>query len=155
VENPANKRAGADATPTLRNHRPVLSDSVKRHLLIGYGADLTPVATAKEAGASWNARGMKEIACKLECAVDFASRKEYGGMASGRTPGRIARHIEGRAAEINWYSGKVRQTSRLSAWRTHEKSRIFGGHGCGLGAGRRPVTGYRPETGSWSAPPGP
>ena len=36
------------------------SDSVKRHLPIGYAADLTPVVAAKEAEVSWNARGMAE-----------------------------------------------------------------------------------------------
>src|SRR5712691_12307720 len=86
--------------------------------------------------------------------LDFSSPKEYGGVASGRTPGKIAGQVEGHAAEINWYSAKQRRTSTPSAWRTHERSRIFGGHGCGLGAGRRPGTGYRRETGSWSAPPG-
>jgi hypothetical protein len=40
------------------------SDSVKRHLPIEYAADLTPVVAGKEAGASWNARGM-------ENALDF------------------------------------------------------------------------------------
>ena len=38
------------------------SDSVKRHLPIEYAADLTPVVAAKEARASWNARGMAETA---------------------------------------------------------------------------------------------
>jgi len=71
------------------------SDSVKRHLPIEYAADLTPVVAGKEAGESWNALGRAEIACKLECAVDFVSRKEYSGRASGRTPGKIA--IEGHA----------------------------------------------------------
>src|SRR5205807_8432760 len=66
------------------------SDSVKRHLPIEYAADLTPVVVAKEARASWNARGMAET-------VDFSSRKKYRGMASGRTPGKIARHVEGQA----------------------------------------------------------
>jgi hypothetical protein len=131
------------------------SDSVKRHLPIEYAADLTPVVAGEEAGASWNALGIAEIACKLGCAVDFASRSQYGGRASGRTPGKTAgtRRSTG-TAQINWYWAKARRTSRLSAWRTHERCRIFGGHGCGLGAGRRPVTEYRPETGSWSAPPG-
>jgi hypothetical protein len=64
------------------------NDSAKRHLLIGYGADLTPVVAAKEAGASWNARGMAETVWKLECAVDFPGGKEYDGKASGRTPER-------------------------------------------------------------------
>src|SRR5260370_40498238 len=50
-----------------RNHGWLASsDSVKRNLPIGNAVDLTPVATAKEAGASWNARRMTEIACKLE-----------------------------------------------------------------------------------------
>ena len=40
------------------------NDSVKRHLPIEYAADLTPVVAGKEAGASWNARGM-------ENALDF------------------------------------------------------------------------------------
>jgi hypothetical protein len=35
------------------------SDSVKCHLPIEYAADLTPVVAGKEAGASWNARGME------------------------------------------------------------------------------------------------
>jgi hypothetical protein len=72
-------------------------DSVNRNLPIGYAVDLTPFVAAKEGGASWNARRMTEIPCKLESAVDFASRKEYGSMASGRTPGKIARHVEGQA----------------------------------------------------------
>src|SRR5713101_5784954 len=38
------------------------SDSVERHLPIEYAADLTPVVAAKEARASWNARGMAETA---------------------------------------------------------------------------------------------
>jgi hypothetical protein len=38
----------------------ITSDSVKRRLSIGYAADLTPVVAAKEAEASWNARGMAE-----------------------------------------------------------------------------------------------
>ncbi len=37
-----------------------VSDSVKRHLPIEYAADLTPVVAGKEAGVSWNARGMAE-----------------------------------------------------------------------------------------------
>jgi len=36
------------------------SDSVKRHLPIGYTTDLTPVVAAKEAEVSWNALGMAE-----------------------------------------------------------------------------------------------
>ena len=44
--------------------RSASSDSVKRHLPIEYAADLTPVVAGKEAGASWNARGM-------ENALDF------------------------------------------------------------------------------------
>ncbi|MGA8313382.1 MAG: hypothetical protein WB755_25390, partial [Terriglobales bacterium] len=40
------------------------SDSVKCHLPIEYGADLAPVVADKEAGASWNARG-------IEKALDF------------------------------------------------------------------------------------
>src|SRR6266404_5629010 len=56
--------------------------------LIGYAADLTPVVAAKEAGASWNARGMAETVWKLECAVDFPGGKENDGKASGRTPER-------------------------------------------------------------------
>jgi hypothetical protein len=43
---------------------PEHSDSVKCHLPIEYAADLTPVVAGKEAGASWNARGM-------ENALDF------------------------------------------------------------------------------------
>ena len=77
--------------------RGVVSDSVKRHLAIEHDADLTPVVAGKEAGASWNARGIAETVCKLECEVDFAVRKEYGGRASGQTPGKIARHVEGHA----------------------------------------------------------
>ena len=34
-------------------------DSVKCHLPIEYAADLTVVVAGKEAGASWNARGME------------------------------------------------------------------------------------------------
>jgi hypothetical protein len=49
--------------------RGVGSDSAKRHLPIEYAADLTPVVADKEAGASWNARGIEE-------ALDFWSRKE-------------------------------------------------------------------------------
>ncbi|PYT75649.1 MAG: hypothetical protein DMG40_27785 [Acidobacteria bacterium] len=41
---------------------PSPSNSVKRHLPIEYAADLTPVVAAKEARASWNARGMAETA---------------------------------------------------------------------------------------------
>jgi|SRR5882762_1707743 len=66
------------------------SDSVKRHLPIEYAADLTPVVAAKEARASWNAPGWQKP-------LDFSSRKEYGGMASGRTPGKIVRRVEGQA----------------------------------------------------------
>jgi len=40
------------------------SDSAKCHLAIEYAADLTPVVAGKEAGASWNGRGM-------ENALDF------------------------------------------------------------------------------------
>jgi hypothetical protein len=40
------------------------SDSAKCHLPIEYAADLTPIVGGKEAGASWNARGM-------ENALDF------------------------------------------------------------------------------------
>ena len=39
--------------------RPV-SDSAKCHLPIEYAADLTPVVAGKEAGASWNGRGMEK-----------------------------------------------------------------------------------------------
>src|SRR2546429_8300295 len=78
--------------------------------------------------------------------LDFSSQKKYRGMASGRAPGKIARHVEGPGtAEINWYSEKERRTSRLSSWRTHERSRIFGGHGCGLGGGRKTMKKDRPE----------
>jgi hypothetical protein len=42
--------------------RPNPSDSVKRHLPIEYAADLRPAVAAKEARASWNARGMTETA---------------------------------------------------------------------------------------------
>src|SRR5436190_17835755 len=66
------------------------SDSVKRHLPIEYATDLTPVVAAKEARASWNAPGWQKP-------LDFSSRKEYGGMASGRTPGKIVRRVEGQA----------------------------------------------------------
>jgi len=72
----------------------VCNDSAKRHLLIGYGADLTPVVAAKEANASWNARGM-------ENALDFWSWKEYSVRASGRTPGKIAGHNEGQARRLD------------------------------------------------------
>ena len=72
----------------VNESRGVGNDSAKRHLLIGYAADLTPVVAAKEAGASWNARGMAETVWKLECAVDFPGGKEYDGKASGRTPER-------------------------------------------------------------------
>ena len=40
--------------------RSEISDSVKPHLPIEYAPDLTPVVAGKEAGASWNARGMAE-----------------------------------------------------------------------------------------------
>ena len=40
------------------------SDSVKRHLPVGYGADLTPVVAANEADASWNASGVAETVWK-------------------------------------------------------------------------------------------
>src|SRR5438046_10267795 len=66
------------------------SDSVKRHLPIEYAADLTPVVAAKEARASWNAPVWQKP-------LDFSSRKKYGGMASGRTPGKIVRRVEGQA----------------------------------------------------------
>ena len=36
-----------------------ISDSVRCHLPIEYAADSTPVVAGKEAGASWNARGME------------------------------------------------------------------------------------------------
>jgi hypothetical protein len=36
------------------------SDSVKRYLPMGYGADLTPVVAANQAEASWNACRMAE-----------------------------------------------------------------------------------------------
>jgi len=36
------------------------SDSAKCHLPIEYAADLTPVVAGKEAGASWNGRGMEK-----------------------------------------------------------------------------------------------
>src|SRR3984893_155524 len=130
------------------------NDSAKRHLLIGYGADLTPVVAAKEAGASWNTRGTAETVWKLECAVDFpvgrntTARRQGGHRKDGRT------HRRTRTAEIKWYWAKERRTSRLSAWRSHERFRVFGERGCRPGAGRRPGTGYRPESGSWSAPPG-
>src|SRR5258707_6716738 len=106
------------------------------------------VVAAKDPGAGGKPGGMQKPVC-------FSVREGWGGQAVGQTRGKIAGHVEGHAAEINWYSARERRTSRPSAWRTHEKSRIFGGHGCGLGAGRRPVTGYRPEPESWSAPPGP
>jgi hypothetical protein len=71
--------------------REVGSDSAECHLPIEYAADLTPVVEGKEAGASWNARGMEKT-------VDFWSRKEYSVRASGRTPGKIAGHDQGTAA---------------------------------------------------------
>src|SRR6202165_3161193 len=52
-----------------------------------------------------------------------------------------------RGSGINWYWAKQRGTSRLSAWPAHERCRIFGGHGCGLGGGRRPRAGLSPENG--------
>src|SRR5260370_166884 len=127
----------------------IRSDSVEHPLPIEYAADLTPAVAVKESWASWNARRMAETGCVFESegmrrhGVRADTRKD---CQTGRRPGR---------AEINWYSGKERRTSRLSAWRTHERSRIFGGHGCGLGGGRRPGTRDRPETESWSAPPEP
>jgi hypothetical protein len=66
------------------------SDSVKRHLPIEYAADLTPVVAAKDARTSWNAPGWQKP-------LDFSSRKQFGGMASGRTPGKIVRRVEGQA----------------------------------------------------------
>ena len=126
----------------------IASDSVKCNLPIEHAADLTPVVAGEEAGASWNARG-------IEKTVDFWSRKEYSVRASGRSPGKIADTTKARhGGSISWCWTKPRGTSRRSAWPAHERCRIFGGHGCGLGGGRRPGTGYRPETGSWSAPPG-
>ena len=132
------------------------SDSAKCHLPIGYAADLTPVVAAREAGASWNAGGRAERVWELSCAVDFLGRKEYGGRgvrAYARKDCRTRRRT--RPGEVNWYWAKEPRTNRPSAWRTHERSRIFGEHGCGLGAGRRPGTGYKPETESWSGSPGP
>jgi hypothetical protein len=83
------------------------SDSVKRHLPIEYAADLTPVVAGKEAGASWNALGMAEIACKLECAVGFC--ESQGIRRQGvRADTRKDCYRRPRAAEINWYSGKER-----------------------------------------------
>src|SRR6266550_5021935 len=74
----------------VKRPRARLSDSVKRHLPIEYATDLTPVVAAKEARASWNAPGWQKP-------LDFSRRKEYGGMASGRTPGKIVRRVEGQA----------------------------------------------------------
>jgi hypothetical protein len=70
------------------------SGSAKCHLPIEYAADLTPVVEGKEAGASWNARGMEKT-------VDFWSRKEYSVRASGRTPGKIAGHDQGQARRLD------------------------------------------------------
>jgi hypothetical protein len=64
------------------------------HLPIEYAADLTPVVEGKEAGASWNARGMEKT-------VDFWSRKEYGVRASGQTPGKITGHDQGQARRLD------------------------------------------------------
>src|ERR1700689_443617 len=71
-----------------------VSDSVKCHRPIEYAADLTPVVEGKEAGASWNARGMEKT-------VDFWGRKEYSVRASGRTPGKIAGHDQGQARRVD------------------------------------------------------
>ncbi len=79
--------------PSLCNHPGTSpSDSVKRHLAIEHAADLTLVVASKEAGACWNARGMAKP-------LDFSRRKEYGGIASGGTPGKIAGHVEGHARQ--------------------------------------------------------
>src|SRR5438445_6435772 len=132
----------------------VASDSAKCHLPIGYAADLTPVVAAREAGASWNAGGRAERVWELSCAVDFLGRKEYGGRgvrAYARKDCRTRRRT--RPGEVNWYWAKELRTNRPSAWRTHERARIFCDHGCGLGADRRPGTGYKPETESWSGSP--
>ena len=128
------------------------SDSAKPHLPIGYAADLTPVVAAKGSRASWNASGMAGTVWK---GLIFRVARNTGTGRRGGHLERLWTRRRTRAAKINWYWVKERRTSRLSVWRTHERSRIFGGRGCGLGGGRRPGTGYRPETGSWSAPPGP
>ena len=73
---------------------PKSSDSVECHHPIEYTADLTPVVEGKEAGASWNARGMEKT-------VDFWSRKEYSVRASGWTPGKIAGHDRGQAWRLD------------------------------------------------------
>src|ERR1700721_2893154 len=70
------------------------SNSAKCHLPIEYAADLTPVEAGKEAGASWNPRG-------VENALDFWSWKEYSVRASGRTPGKIAGRNEGQARRLD------------------------------------------------------
>src|SRR5208282_900066 len=49
---------------------------------------------------------------------------------------------------INWCWRQGWRTHRRFSWRTLERSGIFREHGCGPGAGRRPVPRYRPETGS-------
>jgi hypothetical protein len=135
--------------PCQERRRRLQRDSVKRHLPIEYPADLTPVVAGKEAGASWNLAGWQKP-------LDFSRRKEYGVRASGRHPEKLSDTTKARrGGGINWYWAKQRGTSRLNAWPVHERCRIFGGHGCGLGGGRRLRTGYRQETGSWSAPPEP
>jgi hypothetical protein len=74
--------------------RGVGSDSAKCHLPIEYADDLTQVVGGKEAGASWNGRGMEKT-------VDFWSREEYSVRASGRTPGKIAGHDQGQAGRLD------------------------------------------------------
>ena len=69
-------------------------DSVRCDLPIECAAELTPVVAGKEAGASWNARGMEKT-------VDFWSRKEYIVRASGWTPGKIAGHDQGQAWRLD------------------------------------------------------
>src|SRR2546430_15522294 len=83
----------------------------KRHLPIEYAADLTPVVAAKEARASWNAPGWQKP-------LDFSSRKKYGGMASGRTPGKIVRRVEGQAP-------RDRKSTRLNSSHSQISYAVF------------------------------
>jgi hypothetical protein len=59
------------------------SDSVNRHLHIGQAAEMASVVATLETGGSGNVLGTAEIVAKLEGAVDFSGRREYGVMASG------------------------------------------------------------------------
>src|SRR5207253_4825880 len=43
--------------------------------------------------------------------LDFSSRKKYPGMASGRTPGKIARRVEGQAPRRSRRSTGIRRKS--------------------------------------------